>query len=112
MCIKKAGWATAYGEHPSVEPALEHAAEDFKAGGRSYGEVYGKLHPHYWTGSATPSSPLDEWILGGSTFDAWEDGDQLVVELKGYDDDINPVIYTARGASLGDAFAEALALVS
>lgn len=60
-----------YGEHPNVDEALIHASEDFSAGGRDYYEVYGKLYPHYLTGSSEITSPLDGWLLRGRTIDAY-----------------------------------------
>lgn len=62
-----------YGEHYNLEEALVYAGEDYDAGQRAYGEVYGegKLHDHYLTGSCEASSPADAWVLGGHTIDAW-----------------------------------------
>ncbi len=76
-----------YGEHPNIEDALSHAAEDLASPGgpRAYGDVYGKLKPHYLTGSAAPSSELDRWILQGNTVDVrMTDDGQIEVVLKGY----------------------------
>lgn len=72
-----------YGEQPQVEGALSDADEDFLAGGRPYEEVYGALKPHYLTGGSTSTSPLDSWLLQGRTFDAWQDGENVVFQLKG-----------------------------
>lgn len=72
-----------YGEHPSIEEALRHTAEDYAAGGRPYAEVYGKMYDHYLTGSPTPSSELDACVRQGRTFDARADGAEYVVELNG-----------------------------
>lgn len=83
--LEKSGELVGYGEHPQVEDALSHTAEDFEAGGRPYEEVYGGAKPHYLTGSLTPSSPLDTWLLKGSTFDAFVEGDDVVVEMHGYE---------------------------
>ena len=74
-----------YGEHPNIEDALSHAAEDFTAGGRPYKDVYGKSKPHYLTGSSTASSGLDQWILQGHTVDArMADDGAIEVVLGGY----------------------------
>lgn len=73
-----------YGEHPHIEEALRIAGEDFVAGGRPYDKVYGVVEPKYLTGSTSPSSPLDTWVLAGNTIDAWQDGDSIVVGLMGY----------------------------
>jgi len=81
--IEKAGDLKGYGEHPQIGKALSHANRDFLAGGRPYNKVYGKSEPHYLTGSASATSPLDLWILQGHTFDVWQSKDGIVVELKG-----------------------------
>ncbi len=73
-----------YGEHPSADEALIHASDDFLAGHRPYEEVYGKIHPHYLTGSLDITSPLDGWLLNGHTFDAWKVGVDIAVDLRGY----------------------------
>lgn len=82
----RAGLLRGYGEHPSIEVALNHAGEDYEAGGRPYHTVYnGKNQTHYLTGSSAPSSALDAWVLQGQTFDAYHLSDGvLVVELVGY----------------------------
>lgn len=72
-----------YGESVNVDEALQHVAEDYQAGGREYEEVYGKIHPHYLTGSNEAPSPLDAFIFQGHTFDAWADGGEYVVQLGG-----------------------------
>lgn len=79
-----------YGEHPNVEDALTHVSEDYLAGGRVYNEVYGGTHCHYMTGSSSPSTDLDAWILRGRTFDAWQEGDEIVFELRGMEDSKTP----------------------
>jgi hypothetical protein len=81
-----------YGEHYAVEVAIDHTAEDYEAGHRPYNEVYGedKLYPHYLTGSSSPNSRLDLWLLKGGTFDAYEDAGQIVFELHGYEDTQHP----------------------
>jgi hypothetical protein len=75
-----------YGEHPQIEDALSHCNEDYLAGKRPYDEVYGGLKPCYLTGSSTPTGQLDAWLLKGSTFDAWQDGDVVAFRLAGYAD--------------------------
>lgn len=72
-----------YGEHPNIEEALKHLEEDYLAGGRPYEKVYGKLYPHYLTGSTLPTSNLDSWIREGRTFDCWQAGDDVIFQLKG-----------------------------
>ena len=81
--IEKNGELKGYGEHPHIEDALSHANEDFLAGNRPYDEVYGNTKPHYLTGSSTSTSPLDHWLLQGNNFDAWQDNDSVVFQLKG-----------------------------
>ena len=82
--LERDGHLVGYGEAPEIEESLRHVVEDFEAGGRPYREVYGKIHEHYLTGQSKPSSPLDAWIRQGQTFDAWADGDTIVVALRGY----------------------------
>ncbi len=72
-----------YGEHPHVEEALAHANEDLIAGGRPYKEVYGKSETHYLTGSCDASSDLDRWLLRGKDIDAFTEGREFVVQLRG-----------------------------
>lgn len=79
-----------YGEHPHIEDALVHLNEDFLAGGRRYSDVYGGKYPHYLTGSSTSSTELDNWVRQGRTFDAWREGDEVVVELHGYGYETTP----------------------
>lgn len=97
-----------YGEHPNIEEALRIASDDFQAGVRPYGSVYGPIETHYLTGSSEPSSPLDAWLLCGQKLDAWHDQEGFVVELKGYEEQqypeniqernmIAPVEWEARG---------------
>jgi hypothetical protein len=74
----------AYGEHPNIEKALNHLEEDCLAGGRPYDEMYGKLHPHYLTGSLLATSNIDCWILNGNKFDCWQENDVVVFALAGY----------------------------
>lgn len=72
-----------YGEAPHVGEAMCHAAEDYRAGGRPYKEVYGKLYPHYLTGSSSTDSELDAWLRKGSSFDArWVSG-EFIFEMSG-----------------------------
>lgn len=84
--IEKDSKLKGYGEHPQVEDALSHANEDYLAGGRPYKKVYGGTKPYYLTGSSTSTSPLDQWLLQGHTFDAWQNGEGVVFQLKGLTD--------------------------
>jgi hypothetical protein len=73
-----------YSEHPNVLDALEILCDDYLAGGRKYHDVYGKIHDHYLTGSTSPDSELDRWILRGNTIRAKRERGSIVVILKGY----------------------------
>ncbi len=84
--LEHKGRLVAYGEAPDVSEALTIAAEDYAAGGRPYGDVYGKTRPHYLTGQSEPSGPVDAWLRQGRTFDAWHDGKAIVVEMRGLQD--------------------------
>jgi hypothetical protein len=86
----------AYGEHPHIEEALAHAAEDYLAGHRPYEEVYGPMYPHYWTGASLATSNIDAWVLQGSTFDLWWDKDAVVCQLGGWDRSRPPVELVAE----------------
>lgn len=90
------GKLTGYGEHPYVDEALRHAAEDFAAGGRPYSEVYGTcdwdnpekskkgIYDMYLTGASTPEGQLDTWIRRGSTFDCRFTDGQFEADLRGW----------------------------
>lgn len=110
ISIEKGSKSKGYGEHPNVEDALSHANEDVLAGGREYKKVYGKLKPHYLTGSQTATSSLDDWLLRGNTIDAYAQKGKVIVELRGYaqtetPDSVNvqikqtgqPVVWLNRG---------------
>ncbi len=60
------------------------ANRDTQAGGKPYGEVYGKEYPHFYTGSSKPSSNLDEWILRGNTLDIFQARNNVAVQLHRY----------------------------
>jgi hypothetical protein len=81
--LKLEGKTKGYGEHPHIEEALKYLEEDFLAGGRPYNEVYGKSKAHYLTGATLSTSNLDWWIRKGSTFDCWQENDEIVVVLEG-----------------------------
>jgi hypothetical protein len=83
VSLEKDGKSKGYGEHPNIEEALVHAGEDYVAGGRRYCDVYGRLHNQYLTGSCDASSDLDAWLLKGHSFDAWREGESIVVQLEG-----------------------------
>jgi len=85
--IEKNGILKGYGEHPHINEALAHTDEDYATGGRKYKDVYGEngIYPHYLTGSSKSNSKLDAWILKGRTFDAWQEGEDVVLQLQGYE---------------------------
>ena len=93
-----------YGEAPSVEDAIAYLEEDIEHGGRPYDQVYGKIHPHYWTGSSSASSELDRWLLRGGSFDAWFDGEyEFVCRGMSYNDNIQPITKSAHAPFLLEA---------
>jgi hypothetical protein len=64
----------AYGEHPYIYNALDHAEENVVEN-LSYNEVYGKKYSHYMTG-ARPIGGLDCWTFAGHSFDmSFDDGE-------------------------------------
>lgn len=96
-----------YGEHPQIEEALAHAAEDLMAGHRQYSDVYGKLHEHFLTGTEEASCPADGVILLGGTIDAVAEDDVITVEILTYRDG-DPLTLTGRAASFAAAVEAAL----
>lgn len=101
ITLKRRGKSTGYGEHPSADEALVHADEDFLAGGRDYHEVYGKLYPHYLTGSHEITSPLDGWLLQGHTIDAYKtDEGRIRVELTGVTETRKPQVVLDQAKTL------------
>lgn len=87
---KRGGKLIAYGEHPTVDEAFRILGDDFKAGGRDYNKVYGKIEEHYLTGQSMPEGELDAWIRKGSTFDARFTKGEFVFELTGLEDSRTP----------------------
>jgi len=84
--LDKDGKGYGYGEHPYIDVALQHANEDYLAGGRDYHKVYGELYDHYLTGAfPTGEDELDSWVYQGQDFDAWYEDGQFVVELRGWE---------------------------
>lgn len=90
------GELIAYGEHPVVAEAFRILADDFKAGGRPYHKVYGKIEEHYLTGQSTPEDELDAWVRRGATFDAHFKNGQFIFELRGLHDHETPAGYHER----------------
>lgn len=91
-----------YGEAPSLVTALKYLIEDFRAGGREYGAVYGKKYPHYLTGgypnrkgNVTLLDLLDQHVFKGNPLDAFYERELFRVHLSfpGYEvktpDEIN-----------------------
>ena len=94
--LEKYGDLRGYGEHPHIEDAFVILSEDYKAGGREYSEVYGKVHTHYLTGSQNTTSQLDLWIRQGSKFETLWDGEKFVFVLKGWKQHICPDGFEGR----------------
>jgi hypothetical protein len=92
----------AYGEHPHVDEALRITADDYRAGGREYGAVYGKEETHYLTGSPAPNGALDAWIRKGRTWDALFRENLFVCELRGLEDDHTPLEIVNRVLLFGE----------
>jgi hypothetical protein len=88
--LERNGKLVGYGEHPHLEDALSHAAEDYEAGGRDYAAVYGGDKPLYLTGSTQPTGPLDAWVRQGRTIDAIVAGNHIVVTMEGYGENRTP----------------------
>lgn len=59
----------AYAEAPNFDTAIIYLMEDLAASGRKYEDVYGKIYPHYLTGTTEISSNIDHWLLSGRSFD-------------------------------------------
>ncbi len=93
-----------YGEHPHVHEALRILADDLRAGGRPYSEVYGRTETHYLTGASTPQDDLDAWLRGGHTFDARFDAanQTFVFELVGLEMATTPPDIVERAATKGE----------
>jgi len=85
-----------YGEAPTFEGALALLADDIRAGGRDYAEVYGKLVPHYLTGDCAASSPVDQVLLRGCCVDAWRESAEVVATLGGHEELQVPADVAAR----------------
>lgn len=101
--VGKDGNLLGYGEHPYIEEALRHCDEDIAAGGRDYHYVYGKLYDHYYTGSSSPSSDLDKWILSGGTFDVVYENGKFVASLSQLEQVTTPKDVMDRVLSTGKA---------
>jgi hypothetical protein len=79
--LSKGDKLKAYGEHPYVYNALDHAEEDCMMGGRSYNKVYGKIYDHYLTG-AQPQGGFDSWVYCGRAFDFMYENGKFVFSSK------------------------------
>lgn len=93
-----------YGEHPHVHEALRILADDLRAGCRDYDKVYGRVEPHYVTGSSTPHDVLDAWLLEGHTLRARFDAtaQTFVVELVGMERHRTPMDIVQRVTGHGE----------
>lgn len=102
--LERDGTLVGYGEHPNIEDAMSHADEDYLAGGRKYKQVYGKIYPHYLTGSSHASSILDSWISRGFTVDAVRnDEGRTELSVAGLSRDLKDIRFMVEGENLGDA---------
>ena len=72
---KRGGKLIGYGEHPHIGEALKLANKTLAPLGRMPKKSV------YLTGSQTSEDALDEWVLSGHTFDAWLEGEEIVVQL-------------------------------
>ena len=79
------GQLVGYGEHPHVDAAMSLLAEDYLAGGRPYGDVYGPKKPHYRIGSPVPDSAFDASLRRGRSFDAFAEDENFVCEIDCYE---------------------------
>lgn len=86
-----------YGESPTVDDAFRILADDYEAGGRKYGDVYGKVEP-------APAGELDAWVRKGNTFDAWYKDGEYVVELRSLQEAHTPE-ETVRRCTAGETIA-------
>ena len=104
--IEREGTLLGYGEHPSLEDALSHANEDILAGHREYKEVYGESKPHYLTGSSTPTSLADQWVLSGNKIRCFFDNlaQKFVCEMTDY---LGEAIKKGVGGSFDSALEDA-----
>lgn len=81
--VEKGAGLVGYGEAPTFAPALGLAEDDVAAGGRPYGDVYGKLVPHYMTGAYPDATdPLDEWVFAGNGLAVAFERGRFVARLK------------------------------
>lgn len=57
------------------------------------------------TGSTTPSGTLDGWLLEGALLIAWQEGEEIAMELRLHDasDDLRTIFKHGRGATLHEA---------
>lgn len=69
-----------YGEGPDIESALKILDEDIEHGGRKYEDVYGPIHPHYWTGAYPVGKLLDSIAFKGCGLTIRAVDKEIVVE--------------------------------
>jgi len=86
----------AYGEAPTFGEAMRHLADDLTTGGRRYEDVYGKIEPHYLTGTSTPDGDADRWLLRGCTIDVHAEDGAIVAVLSGWGEQKTPSDIVAR----------------
>lgn len=93
----KSGKLLGYGEHPDVNDAFRILADDLKAGGRDYDDVYNnEEETAYLTGQSEPTDKLDAWVRKGYGFDAFIKNKKMVFVLKGWEHQPHPGDIEAR----------------
>ncbi len=90
LTMSNNGRDLAYGEAPTYGEALRHLTDDLAAGGRRYEDVYGKIEPHYLTGTSTPDGAVDLWLLRGCSIDVHGEDGSIVAVLSGWGEQGTP----------------------
>lgn len=84
--IERGEELVAYGEHPLSLDAMSHAAEEYLSGPRPYSQVYGKMKPHYVTGTTEQFWPLDSWLQRGRKLRVELINNEFVAHLFGHEE--------------------------
>lgn len=71
-----------YGEGVTLREALRILQDDIQAGGRAYGDVYGKIEAHYLTGQSAPDDDVDAVLRSGTPIEASRDGARIRVSIR------------------------------
>lgn len=91
-----------YAESHSFPEAFRILAEDIRAGGRPYKEVYGPIETPFYTGSVVASDPVDEKLLRGFSVDVYRAGSDFVCEMNGFADTQIPLEVYWRAQKTGE----------